>query len=72
METKQRTAPDGVTAVAGLCALAAEPLPFAPSLDIRAFLLRRDRGNLLIYSTTTVRADAPAAARWGGLSLIHI
>ena len=40
-------------------ALAPEPLPFAPSLEIRAFLLRRDRGNLLIYSTTGVGPTRP-------------
>ena len=69
METKQRTTPDQqLTEVAGLYALAPEPLPFAPSLDIRAFLLRRDRGNLLIYSTTTVRADAPAVTDAGGIA----
>ena len=69
METKQRTTPDQqLTEVAGLYALAPERLPFAPSLDIRAFLLRRDRGNLLIYSTTTVRADAPAVTDAGGIA----
>jgi len=48
------------TGLAGLYAAAPEPLPFAPSVDIRAFLLRRDRGNLLLYSTTTLAAKAPA------------
>jgi hypothetical protein len=68
MQTSQQTHHDELTEVAGLYALAPEPLPFGPSLDIRAFLLRRDRGNLLIYSTTTVRADAPAVERVGGIS----
>jgi glyoxylase-like metal-dependent hydrolase (beta-lactamase superfamily II) len=69
MQTQQRTTRDEqLTAVDGLYALAPEPLPFAPSLDIRAFLLRRDRGNLLIYSTTTVRADTPAVAEAGGIA----
>jgi hypothetical protein len=36
--------------VPGLFASNPEPLPFAPSLDIRAFLLQRERGNLLVYS----------------------
>ena len=43
------------------------PLPFAPSLSIRAFLLRRAAGNVLIYSAPTVApetfADAGAIAR---------
>ena len=69
METKQRiTQDEQLTEVEGLYALAPEPLPFAPSLDIRAFLLRRDRGNLLIYSTTTVRADTPAVTQAGGIA----
>jgi glyoxylase-like metal-dependent hydrolase (beta-lactamase superfamily II) len=69
METKQRTnRDDRLTEVDGLYALDAEPLPFAPSLDIRAFLLRRERGNLLIYSTTGVRADSSAVTEAGGIA----
>jgi len=45
-----------------------ESLPFAPSLDIRAFLLRRDRGNLLLYSSTTVHTHVPAIEVVGGIS----
>jgi hypothetical protein len=41
----------------GLRPLAPEPLPFAKSLDIRAFLLERERGNILIYSTRGVSVD---------------
>jgi glyoxylase-like metal-dependent hydrolase (beta-lactamase superfamily II) len=55
-------------AVPGLYASAAEPLPFAPSLQIRAFLLRRDQGNLLIYSVPGLAADAPAIEDLGGVS----
>jgi hypothetical protein len=43
------------TPIQGLHALAPEPLPFAPSLEIRAFMLERSRGNILIYSTTGLR-----------------
>jgi glyoxylase-like metal-dependent hydrolase (beta-lactamase superfamily II) len=39
-----------------LYASAPAPLPFAPSQSIRAFLLRRDAGNLLVYSAPGVRA----------------
>lgn len=56
------------TGIDGLYALAPEPLPFAASLDIRAFLLRRGRGNLLLYSTTSVGADAPAIRQLGGIA----
>ena len=31
-----------------------DPLPFAPSLHIRAFVLEREPGNLLIYAAPTV------------------
>ena len=68
MQTRQRTAPVELTEVDGLYALAPEALPFGPSHDIRAFLLRRERGNLLIYSTTGVRADTPAVIRLGGIA----
>lgn len=56
------------TEIHGLYALPPESVPFAPSFEIRAFLLRRVRGNLLLYSTTTVRADAPAIEELGGIS----
>lgn len=36
--------------LAGLHASEPEPLPFAPALHIRAFLLRREAGNLLVYA----------------------
>lgn len=68
METTAAERPDVLTEVAGLYALAPEPLPFAPSLEIRAFLLRRDRGNLLIYSTTGVGADTPPVTDLGGIA----
>jgi glyoxylase-like metal-dependent hydrolase (beta-lactamase superfamily II) len=54
--------------IPGLYATAPEPLPFAPSVDIRTFVLRRDDGNLLLYSTTALAAEAPAIERLGGLS----
>jgi hypothetical protein len=34
-----------------------EALPFAPALLIRAFLLEREAGNLLVYSTSTAPGD---------------
>ena len=45
----------------GLIASDPEPLPFAPGLHVRAFLLERDDGDLLVYA-------APAAARLEGAS----
>lgn len=56
------------TEVPGLYALAPEPLPFAPSLEIRAFLLRRARGNVLIYSTTGLASGGAAIEELGGIS----
>ena len=55
-------------AIPGLYASAPEPLPFAPSLDIRAFLLRRDRGNMLLYSTSDDRVGRRAIEELGGIS----
>jgi glyoxylase-like metal-dependent hydrolase (beta-lactamase superfamily II) len=54
--------------ISGLYASAPEPLPFAPELDIRAFLLQRDRGNVLIYSTSGLETGAATIAELGGIS----
>ena len=54
--------------VEGLQATAAQSLSFAPSTQVRAFLLRRDAGNLLVYSAPTV--DAPGVEALGGASRI--
>ncbi len=56
------------TAIPGLYASAPRPLPFDPSLDIRAFLLRREQGNLLIYSVNALASDAPAVRDLGGIA----
>jgi glyoxylase-like metal-dependent hydrolase (beta-lactamase superfamily II) len=56
------------THIRGLHASTPEPLPFAPSLDIRAFLLQREHGNVLVYSVTGLEADAPAIEDLGGIS----
>jgi glyoxylase-like metal-dependent hydrolase (beta-lactamase superfamily II) len=45
------------TGIEGLYASPPEALPFAPSLDIRAFLLERDQGNVLIYSVSGLKLD---------------
>ncbi len=55
-------------AIAGLYASPPEALPFATSLDIRAFLLRREPGNLLLYSAPTVEPDTEAIEALGGVS----
>jgi hypothetical protein len=56
------------SATKGLYASAPEQLPFAPSLDIRAFLLRRDHGNVLVYSVTQLEREAAAIEDLGGIS----
>ena len=52
----------------GLYAAAPELLPFDASLEIRAFLLRRKQGNLLIYAVDNLASDAPAVAELGGVA----
>ena len=49
-------------ALPGLHASAPEPLPFAPALHIRAFLLQRDHGNLLVYSASGLESDTQRSA----------
>jgi glyoxylase-like metal-dependent hydrolase (beta-lactamase superfamily II) len=56
------------TVIPGLYASGPAPLPFAPSLHIRAFLLRRDQGNLLVYAAPTVVSEAAAVHDLGGIS----
>ena len=56
------------TAIPGLHASAPEPLPFAPSLHIRAFLLRRDHGNVLVYGVPRLETGGAAVEDLGGAS----
>jgi glyoxylase-like metal-dependent hydrolase (beta-lactamase superfamily II) len=56
------------TVIPGLHATTPEPLPFATSLHVRAFVLERDRGNILVYSTAGLEADAAAIEDLGGLA----
>ena len=62
--------PRSESPVRGLHASSAESLPFAPSLQIRAFLLRREAGNVLIYSASTVDADTFAGV--GGIARAYL
>lgn len=52
----------------GLLASTPERLPFGRSLEIRAFVLARERGNLLIYSAGSLDRDVPAIDAAGGVS----
>ena len=54
--------------IPGLRASTSEPLPFAPALHIRAFLLERERGNVLVYSVTGLESDATAIEDAGGIA----
>jgi glyoxylase-like metal-dependent hydrolase (beta-lactamase superfamily II) len=56
------------TGIECLHASSPEPLPFDTSLDIRAFLLLRDPGNLLVYSVAGLESDAAVIAELGGIS----
>lgn len=54
--------------IPGLYASAPQVLPFEPSLSVRAFLLRRDGGNVLVYSVDDLGSAAPATDALGGVS----
>jgi glyoxylase-like metal-dependent hydrolase (beta-lactamase superfamily II) len=56
------------TVIFKLHASAPEPLGFGPSLEIRAFLLRREQGNLLIYRAATLEQDVETVNDLGGIS----
>jgi glyoxylase-like metal-dependent hydrolase (beta-lactamase superfamily II) len=54
--------------IEGLHASTPESLPFAPSLDIRAFLLQRHKGNVLVYSIKGLASDAAVIEDLGGIT----
>lgn len=54
---------DTLTSLPGLDASAPEPLPFAPDLHVRAFVLRRTRGDVLVYAAPAMR-ELGAVSRW--------
>src|SRR3712207_7219017 len=60
------------TIIPGLHASVPEPLGFGPSLEIRASLLQRERGNLLIYRAATLEQDVESVADLGGVSRQHL
>ena len=49
--------------IPGIQASAPQALPFAPSLEVRAFVLERKAGNLLVYSTDQLE-DPQDVSRW--------
>jgi hypothetical protein len=55
------------TVIPRLHATAPQPLSFAPTLGVRSFLLERDEGNLLVYSSTTIRQEAGYVRARGGV-----
>jgi glyoxylase-like metal-dependent hydrolase (beta-lactamase superfamily II) len=50
----------------GLHASTPQALSFAKSLHVRAFLLQREQGNLLVYGTAKVADEVTAIADFGG------
>jgi len=56
------------TVIPGLYASEPEPLGFGPSLGIRAFLLQRNWGNLLIYRSEALERDVEEINDLGGIS----
>lgn len=55
------------TVIPGLFATAAQPLSFAPSIGVRSFLLEREEGNLLIYSSNTIEQEGDFVREKGGI-----
>lgn len=54
--------------ISNLYASAPDALPFVPGLDIRAFLLEHEPGNLLVYSVPEFDSNAPAVQKLGGVA----
>jgi Metallo-beta-lactamase superfamily len=55
------------TVIPRLYATAPQPLSFAPSVGVRSFLLERDEGNVLVYSSTTIKQEADFVRDKGGV-----
>src|SRR5688500_15464443 len=55
----------------GLHAVGESTLPFAPDLALRAFVLERDHGNVLVYSTDEVADRLEHPVRWHYLNHWH-
>ena len=55
-------------AIDDLHAFPPEPLPFAPSLEVRAFLLPRQQGNVLVYSTAGLGSQTATARALDGVA----
>jgi glyoxylase-like metal-dependent hydrolase (beta-lactamase superfamily II) len=53
--------------IPGLYTSTPEPLGFGPSLEIRAFLLQRERGNLLVYRSEMLKRDVEEVNALGGI-----
>ena len=58
--------------ISGLYAAEPEPLGFGPSLEIRAFLLQREGGNLLVYRSAALEQDVETVNSLGGISLQYL
>lgn len=56
------------TLIAGLYGSAPEPLGFGPELEIRAFLLERPQGNLLVYRSASLERESETIAALGGVA----
>ena len=61
-------APIRSNAIARLWATSPEALSFAPETVVRAFLLERGQGNLLIYNTGAVESELEPMRERGGVS----
>lgn len=57
------------TPVEGLLATPPHPLPFAPDVHVRAFVLPDPRGNILVYDAPGVQAAAADIEAAGGVRL---
>ena len=56
------------TVIPALYASEPEAVPFGPSLEIRAYLLQREQGNLLVYRADTLEREVAGINALGGIS----
>jgi glyoxylase-like metal-dependent hydrolase (beta-lactamase superfamily II) len=65
---EQRAEPPLEQVIPGLLATAPEELPFGENLRIRAYLLRRAQGNVLLYRSAALPRHEAAIERAGGVA----
>lgn len=56
------------SSVHGLHVTPSAPLPFLSGVVVRAFVLERSQGNIILYNDLALQTRRAASSNWGGLT----